>query len=200
MEYNKKVNIYKHFLQNGDGMPIFRGDPIRHRQRGAGLGALLSGMFRNIIPFLKKGISTVTPMLKKAIPIIKKTSSPLLKKAIPLIKKEAIPLIKKEGGKFLTDQIVKKTEKLINKITSKIDKNKQIGSGKRKQRKIVNNKKQRKKAKTKQKQKVIKKSKKQMKTNQIKNKNKRKMNDIITPSITYKRRKLNKKNIYDNIF
>ena len=41
--------------QSGSGIPVFSGS---RGQRGHGLGSLLSGLFRNAIPMLKRGLAT----------------------------------------------------------------------------------------------------------------------------------------------
>ena len=47
-------NYYMQQQQHGHGMPVFAGVS---RQRGHGLGSMLSGLFRRALPIIKRGLS-----------------------------------------------------------------------------------------------------------------------------------------------
>jgi hypothetical protein len=63
----------KYYLgQSGNGMPVFVGS---RGQRGHGLGSMLSGLFRNAMPLIRRGLGTIGKQaLKTGVEIVNDVS------------------------------------------------------------------------------------------------------------------------------
>ena len=87
MSFEERLKLYDNFFdQQGSGFPVFQGIPLGRRQRGEGIGSILGGIFKYIIPLISK----VTPAIKSTIPAIKTLAPKMIKKAIPMIKKTLV--------------------------------------------------------------------------------------------------------------
>lgn len=64
--FDKQCYIHHYTRQSGEGLPYFRGSLV---QEGYGLGNLLSGVARSILPDLKKSIK---PIIKKRAKVVGK--------------------------------------------------------------------------------------------------------------------------------
>ena len=120
-----------YYCQKGDGFPVFQGSVI---QKGYGLGGIISGLTRSIIPLLGR---TITPLLKQgakhAIPIVKEGARELGKHAL------------ETGVKSLSDVLTnKKTIRSAVKDQKSAMKRKlsEVMSGSSKKRKLKNTKSQ----------------------------------------------------------
>jgi hypothetical protein len=76
MGKTRKYHANIHIVHYGSGLPVFRGDVY---QQGYGLGGLLSGLFRAVIPIFKP---LAKAAIKRSVPMLKRGAKELGKTAL----------------------------------------------------------------------------------------------------------------------
>lgn len=94
--FKANPSLYREYYLKGRGnFPVFVGDRF---QRGYGLGNLLAGLFRTIIP-----------TIKKILPSISKIAKPIVKKGAQALARTAI-----KSGKSALKHVVKQSKPLTS--------------------------------------------------------------------------------------
>ena len=100
-KYTPNTNFYnEYYSQNGNGLyPSFQGSII---QKGYGLGGLIAGLARSVIPILTKNIGRG---VKYAMPLVKKGAKDLVKKGAKDLGRHVIS----SGAQSIVDVLNDKT-------------------------------------------------------------------------------------------
>jgi hypothetical protein len=112
VKYCPQKQLYDdYYIHSGGNYPVFQGSLI---QKGYGLGGIISGLARMVIPLIKSGV-------QRAIPLVKKGALELGKHALTRGAKSLSDVIlqKKTGKKTLKRQYQQMRENLPEVITVK---------------------------------------------------------------------------------
>ena len=127
------IDYYKRQSQGGGDIPVFHGARM---QRGHGLGSILGGLFRRVLPFLKSGAEMVG---KQALRSVGRVADDVINKGIPL--REAASGRFREGiREFVNDTgIIQQSGSGVRgrkrkRITQKLRKSKKTKKSRKRQR------------------------------------------------------------------
>ena len=119
--YRADPEVYREYYMTGRGggmnFPVFSGDRF---QQGYGLGNLLAGLFRSIIPTVKRILPSITKIAK---PILKKGAQTLARTAIKSGKtalKHAVKQSKPVNPNKLKETLKRTAKKELTKFGKEI--------------------------------------------------------------------------------